>query len=404
LKTVGIRRRTWTCLALIAAAAALAPAAVQAQQVGDIQATHVSSFDEPVFVTSAPGEPKLLFVVEQAGKVKVLKNGKKAGTFLNLTSRVGTLYQEQGLLSIAFPPNYAKSKRFYVYYDNKDCVQAVIACNIEVDEFMVKGSDPTRARPGSRRKVIEITHHEAPNHNGGTAMFGPDGKLWLATGDGGAGNDAFDNASRTSKLLGKLLRINPRKNGHKPYSIPKSNPFRGDVPGRGEIWSAGLRNPFRFSFDGNTGDLVIGDVGQDSTEEVDYVSPAGARGNSFGWPAREGDIAGPHPERTGPGDLIEPIAAYTHTGGRCAITGGVVARDPRLQGVFDPDQGRYLYADYCAGPIETLRTNDGNPPLFGNSLSFDTGISNPASFGVDSRKRIYVTSHSGTLYRLDPTQ
>ena len=186
----------------------------------------------------------------------MLKNGKKAGTFLDLTDRVGMLYDEQGLLSIAFPPNYAKSKRFYVYYNNRNCVQAEIACNIELDEFMVRGSDPTRARPGTRRKVMEITHHEAPNHNGGTAIFGPDGKLWMGTGDGGAGDDFLDNASRKSSLLGKLLRINPRRDGRDPYTIPKSNPFRGSVPGRGEIWSAGLRNPFRFSFDPNSGALI----------------------------------------------------------------------------------------------------------------------------------------------------
>jgi glucose/arabinose dehydrogenase len=395
-------KRSIVVAALVGLLALLAAGSSQAGISAGVQATPVGNFNTPVYVTSAPGRSQLLFVVQQGGKVKVLKNGENEGTFLDLSKNVSTGYTEQGLLSIAFPPEYRETGRFYVYFNNRSCSTSTTGCNIEIDQYRVQKRNPLRARPGTRRKVLEIQHKDAPNHNGGTAVFGPDGKLWIGTGDGGAGDDVFDNASRTNKLLGKLLRIDPRRDGKKAYRIPADNPYAGSVPGRGEIWASGLRNPFRFSFDQNTGDLAIGDVGQNVIEEADYVSPADAKGNSFGWSAREGDIAGPNPDRVGPGSLIEPVATYDHTGGRCAITGGVVANDPRLQGSLAPSQGRYLYADFCSGPIESIRTNDGDPPQFDAPESFDLQISNPSSFGTDQQQRIYVTSLNGTVYRLDP--
>lgn len=393
--------RLWAIAIALAGLLALTPAA-QAGAAPSVAATPVASFDAPVFVTSAPGRNQLLFVVEQGGKVKVLRNGRKAGTFLDMRKRTSP-GGEQGLLSIAFPPDYREKGRFYVYFTNNHCASSG-GCNIEIDQYKVRRGDPARARTGTRRKVIEIPHDGAPNHNGGTAMFGPDGRLWIGTGDGGAGDDYFDNASKTSELLGKLLRIDPRRDGKRRYRIPRGNPYAGSTPGKGEIFASGLRNPYRFSFDPNTGALVIADVGQNEIEEIDYATKGEARGANFGWPAREGNIAGPHPERVGPGTQIEPIASYDHLGDRCAITGGIVARDPRLSGSLAPSQGRYLYADFCAGPLQSLRTNDGQPPLFGGAMSFDFGIGLPSSFGEDQQQRIYVTSLQGTLYRLDPAQ
>ena len=203
-------------------------------------------------------------------------------------------------------------------------------------EFKLKGGDPTDAKEGSRRTVITIPHPDAGNHNGGTAAFGPDGKLWLATGDGGGGNDEFDNASRKGELLGKLLRINPKKpkkgKSDLGYRIPDKNPFVGER-GRDEIWSVGLRNPFRFSFDDEV--IAIGDVGQGAREEVDIVPIDTAKGADFGWPAREGEIEGPHPERTTGLPLIDPIHTYPrpvdppdNVFRGITVTGGVFAPRP----------------------------------------------------------------------------
>ena len=193
-------------------------------------------------------------------------------------------------MSIAFPPNYAESGLFYAYFTNKDCNGETGGCNIEVAEFKRRNQSSLDARETSWRTVIEVPHQDAGNHNGGTAAFGPDGKLWIATGDGGSGGDEFDNARKLNKLLGKLLRINPQgaaKPARLGYRIPKDNPFV-DAKGRDEIWSIGLRNPFRFSFDGDN--IAIGDVGQGSREEVDIVPIATAKGADFQWPAKEGLI------------------------------------------------------------------------------------------------------------------
>ncbi len=255
-------------------------------------------------MTGAPGQPKLLFVVEQGGRIEVLRNGHRLGRpFLDISGLV-SFEGERGLLSIAFAPDYAQSGFFYVYYTNRQG-------NIEVDELRRRSQ--TRAAANSRRQVIEIPHPLNSNHNGGQLQFL--GKLlYIGTGDGGSGGDPPNNAQNRESLLGKLLRIDPRRSGRRPYTVPDSNPFVGR-PGRDEIYSYGLRNPFRFSFDtvsAKSPRLVIGDVGQSRFEEVDYTTVPDASGANFGWDAFEG-FRPYRDENSGtpdPGGTVKPIFAY----------------------------------------------------------------------------------------------
>jgi glucose/arabinose dehydrogenase len=391
-------RRAAACVLVSALALVSLPACGAARQKqadrpaskrGGFALKRIGSFDSPTYVTSAPGFPKLLFVVEQPGEVRVLRGGHELGRpFLDLRGIVGS-GGERGLLSIAFPPDYEQSGRLYAYYTDRDG-------NIRVDEFR-RGS-ATRADPGSRRGVIEIAHPVNANHNGGQLQFLGD-LLYLGTGDGGSGGDPPNNAQDKESLLGKLLRIDPRPSGGQPYSIPADNPFVGK-PGRDEIYSYGLRNPFRFSFDTTTGAgprIAIGDVGQNRFEELDYASVAAAGGANFGWDAFEGysrytEENGDTPD---PGNTTKPIMAYGRgrDGGTCTIIGGYVV------GAGGPAslRGRYLYADYCSGVLRSLV-----PHLRRASNDRRTGltVASPTSFGEDGRGRIYVCSQQGPVFRL----
>jgi glucose/arabinose dehydrogenase len=346
----------------------------------------IGSFDAPVYVTGAPGFPKLLFVVEQEGRIAAIDGGRRAGTFLDIRDLVD-YGGERGLLSVAFPPDYAASKRFYVYYTDSDG-------SIQVDEFQRRTA--TRAASGSRRPVITIPHPVNSNHNGGQLQFLGD-LLYFATGDGGSGGDPPNNAQNKDVLLGKLLRIDPRPAGGAPYSVPSSNPFAGK-PGRDEIYSYGLRNPFRFSFDTTHGQsrIAIGDVGQNQFEELDYTTVGRADGANFGWDALEG-FSKYTDENSGtpdPGGTVKPIFAYPHSrGGSCSIIGGYVVRDRRLAGL----RGRYVYADLCEGQLRSLV-----PHLKRASGDRKLGlqVSSPSSFGEDQQHRLYVTSLEGPVYRL----
>ena len=396
-------RRTSTGSALIATLLALAlPACGSANQSersadpsersekpggGGVGLKKIGSFDEPVFVTGAPGFPQLLFVVEQPGRIEVLSGGRNGGTFLDLRGEVG-YGGEEGLLSLAFPPDYAQSKRFYVYYTDT-------AGNIRVDEF--KRRSATRAAAGSQRRVIEIPHPVNSNHNGGQLQFFDD-LLYFGTGDGGSGGDPPNNAQNRDVLLGKLLRIDPRPSEGRPYSVPPSNPFVGG-PGRDEIYSYGLRNPFRFSFDTVSAArprLVIGDVGQNQFEELDYTTVAAAAGANFGWDAFEGFV--PYRDESSgtpdPGGTVKPIFAFDHgRGGSCSVTGGYVVRDRSLRSLYK----RYVYADFCEGQLRSLV-----PHLNRASGERKLGIAvpSPSSFGEDTRGRLYVTSLEGPVFRL----
>jgi glucose/arabinose dehydrogenase len=350
----------------------------------------VGTFASPTYVTAAPGFPRLLFVVEQPGRVKVLSGGHELRRpFLDIRGLVGDDGGERGLLSIAFPPDYPTSGRLYVYYtDGRG--------NIRIDEFHRRSA--TRAVPGSRRAVIEIPHPVNANHNGGQLQFQGD-LLYLGTGDGGSGGDPPNNAQNRDSLLGKLLRIDPRPSGGRPYSVPADNPFVGG-PGRDEIYSFGLRNPFRFSFDTTTARqprIAIADVGQNRFEELDYTTVAAASGANFGWDALEGFT--PYTEESGgtpdPGGTTKPILAYSHSrdGGSCSIIGGYVVGDPSLPSLG----GRYVYADFCSGQLRSLFPQLGRAS---DDRRLGLDVPSPTSFGEDGRGRVYVCSQEGPVYRL----
>jgi glucose/arabinose dehydrogenase len=351
-----------------------------APRAGGLRLNQIGSFDTPVHVASAPGADKLLFVVEQPGTVRVMRDGKTLDRpFLDIHDRV-KYGGEQGLLSIAFDPGYAHNKRFYVYFTNE-------GGNVEVDGFKAKSS--TRADAGSRRKVIEVPHPTFENHNGGQLQFGPDGYLYMGTGDGGSGGDPDGNAQNKSILLGKLLRIDPRKKGG--YSVPRSNPF-AHGKGKDEIYATGLRNPYRFSFDSQTDDIWIGDVGQDKWEEIDHVGADRLNGANFGWDRFEGDhvFEGDGSE---PSHYIPPILELSHTGGGyCAIIGGYVVHDNSVPAL----DGRYVYSDNCNGALRSL--DPGNPSGSDGTIGLD--VQSPSSFGVDAKGHVYVTSLGGPVYRI----
>jgi glucose/arabinose dehydrogenase len=357
---------------------------------GHVALKKIGNFDDPVDVTGAPGFPQLLFVVEQPGEVVVMRGGHRLPhPFLDINPLVSNDGGERGLLSIAFPPDYASSGSFYVYYvDN--------AGNIRIEEF--KRRSPTRADPGARRAVIRIPHPVNANHNGGQLQF-LGNLLYFGTGDGGSGGDPPNNAQNKDVLLGKLLRIDPRPSGGAPYSVPASNPFVGK-PGRDEIYSYGLRNPFRFSFDTVSAGqprLAIGDVGQNRFEELDYTTVAAANGANFGWDAFEG-FSQYEDENSGtpdPGGTTKPVFAYSHDrgGGSCSIIGGYVVADPHLRGLYK----HYVYADLCEGQLRAL-----TPHLkrAGGDHKLGLSVASPTSFGEDDAHRLYVASLEGPVYRL----
>jgi len=351
-----------------------------------VKLKRVGSFDAPVFVTAPPGDRTRQLVVEQGGRIMVLRDGRKLGTpFLDLREQV-TTGSEQGLLSLAFAPDYADSGLFYVYFTDTDGDQRIV-------EFRRRDAD--RGDPGSARLVLRMEDPES-NHNGGLLLFGPDGLLYVGTGDGGGGGDqhgARGNAQNLGSLLGKLLRIDPRASGGRAYSVPGSNPFIGRAGARGEIYAYGLRNPWRFSFDRKRGDLSIGDVGQNAYEEINFVRRGAGRGANFGWRPYEGRARYAEGE-SAPGH-VRPVIVRSHSDGFCSVTGGVVVRDPRLRAL----RGRYVWGDFCQGRIESARLSRGRARgVRQTSLKVD-GLS---SFGEDAQGRVYVTSLGGPVYRIVP--
>lgn len=374
---------------LLGGAASSAPAA---PPVGDgnggVRLKTIDGFASPVYVTTAPGRAnrKLLFVVEQEGTVRVVKgNRTRKRPFLDIESQVQS-GGERGLLSIAFDPGYAKNRRLYAYFTDAEG-------DIRVSQYRRAKDSKFRAKTRPR-PVIEIPHRDAGNHNGGTVAFGPDGHMYIATGDGGGGCDSFGNAQDQGSLLGKLLRVDPK--AKRGYTIPADNPFRGGGA-EPEILANGLRNPFRFSFDGPTNTIVIGDVGQGSWEEIDYETLQTVRGANFGWNVFEGDRdAGCGSEFPAPEPHAGPIHQYPHDGGGhsgCSVTGGVVVRDRQLPSLY----GRYVFADFCTGDLRSLI-----PELDGavDEKSVGIGVPNPTSFASGRRGRLYATSQAGELYRV----
>jgi glucose/arabinose dehydrogenase len=361
-----------------------APAGTAARK--GVRLKRIGRFSSPVYVTSPPGDRRHLFVVEQQGRIRVLVNGKLRSTpFLDIHSQV-TSGGEQGLLSVAFAPDYARSKLFYVYFTDR-------AANQRVVEY--RRATQVRADAGSARLVLQMADHES-NHNGGLLRFGPDGHMYIGTGDGGGAGDqhgAHGNAQNLGSPLGKLLRIDPATSGGKPYSVPSDNPFVGRSGARPEIYAYGLRNPWRYSFDRKTGDLAIGDVGQDKVEEIDFMRRGRARGANFGWRVFEGRSRYT-PGETAPG-AVPPVITRNHSAGWCSITGGVVVRDPKLPAL----RGRYVFGDYCKGDIISAVLSGGRARSVRATSLHVSGLS---SFGEDAQGRVYAVSLNGPVYRLVP--
>jgi glucose/arabinose dehydrogenase len=370
-------------LLVLMAALALPASACAGSGSGGLSLQRIGGFDQPVHVTAPPGDSARLFVVEQEGRVRVVRDGRTLpGAFLDIRDRVGCC-GEQGLFSLAFAPDYARTGRFYVSYTDR-------SGDSRIEEFRRASAD--RANAGSRRLVLSQGQPE-PNHNGGLIAFGPDGLLYIGFGDGGGGFDQHGrrgNGQNLNTLLGKLLRIDPRRSGGRRYRVPRDNPFVGRS-GRDEIWAYGMRNPWRWSFDRETGDLIVGDVGQNSLEEVTFVPRGRSRGRNFGWRVWEGNRRNTSEPAS---RLVFPQIVYP-TGSGCAVTGGFVVRDPRLSGWA----GRYLYADYCNGAVLSARLSAG-----GATQRRSTGLraSELASFGEDALGRVYVVSRTGPVYRIVP--
>jgi glucose/arabinose dehydrogenase len=363
------------------AEASATPPATAAARKG-VRLRKIGSFQAPVFVTAPPKDRRVQFVVEQGGRIMVVRDGRKLATpFLDIAGQV-TSGGEQGLLSMAFAPDYAASGRFYVYFTDNGGDQRVV-------EYRRQSAN--RADPGSARVVLVMQDSES-NHNGGLLLFGPGGHLYIGTGDGGGAGDRHGprgNAQNLGSLLGKILRIDPRPSGDRAYSIPGSNPFVGRSGARGEIYAYGLRNPWRFSFDRRNGDLSIGDVGQNAVEEIDFVRSG--RAKNFGWRPFEGKSRYT-PGESAPGH-VDPVMQRFHDDGYCSITGGVVVRDRSVPALY----GRYVFGDFCRGRIESAKLRPGRAT---QQRTTRLRVPSLSSFGEDARGRVYAVSLEGPVYRI----
>jgi glucose/arabinose dehydrogenase len=342
----------------------------------------VGTFDQPLTVTAAPGDRSRVYVVERGGRVQLLLNGhKQSKPFLDISGSVNDSGGEQGLLGLAFPRDYGKTGLFYVDYTTSNN-------DIRVAQFKRSAGNPNAADAGSGHTVLTIDHHAYTNHNGGQLAFGPDGFLYIGVGDGGSEGDPNSHGQSTNTLLAKILRISPSAGGG--YTIPSSNPFAGKAGHRGEIWAFGLRNPWRFSFDAATGDLIVGDVGQDKYEEIDFQRAGQGAGANYGWSIWE--ARSKFKDGTAPHARFPQIVA-PHSAGYCAIIGGFVVRDRSVRSLY----GRYLFSDNCRAQIEAVRLSArGASGLHATGLK----VTSASSFGEDAAHHIYISSLEGPVYRL----
>lgn len=375
-----VRTRSSAIIATICLVASLALTAASADEPADppqapkVALTKVTTATNPTAGAAGPGGT--VWLAERAGTVRVLGPGGLGKPVLDI-SKETTTDGERGLLGIAFDKKFA---HFYISYTNLEGTSTV-------DEFAVRHG---KIRPETRRTVITQTQ-PYPNHNGGDIKFGPDGYLYIALGDGGSGGDPHGNGQNLDTLLGKVLRIDPR--GGKPYAIPSDNPFVGDPKAKDEIWAYGLRNPWRFSFDAGTGDLLIGDVGQSAWEEIDWAPADSKGGENYGWSQMEGN----HPFRDGtePANHVPPVHEYDRTGLGCSVTGGYVYRGEAI-----PDlKGQYVFSDYCDGTIRALQMENGK--VTGAS---DLGVNGGEviSFVQGGKGELYALDIGGSVYRIDP--
>ncbi|GAA1499556.1 PQQ-dependent sugar dehydrogenase [Streptomyces synnematoformans] len=338
-----------------------------------VELTTVAEARNPSAGTAGPGGT--LWIAERAGTVRVLDGSGLGEPVLDISDET-TATGERGLLGIAFDPDF---QHFYISFTDREGTSTV-------DEFAVADG---ALDPGSRRTVLTQEQPYA-NHNGGQIAFGPDGMLYIGLGDGGAGGDPHDNGQNLGTLLGKLLRIDPA--GDDPYAIPEDNPFADDARARGEIWAYGLRNPWRFSFDAETGDLWIGDVGQNRVEEIDRAPGGSPGGENYGWGRMEGSEVFDGEE---PANHVPPVHEYGRGGLGCSVTGGFVYRGTALPELA----GQYLFSDYCDGTVRALQVENGE--VTGQT---DLGVSGGSvvSFVQGGDNELYVLDLGGPVQRLDP--
>ncbi len=377
------RHSTLAALAILSSAPAFA-----AQRPLETE-TVASGMSSPLYAVSPAGDYERLFIVQQGGLIRILENGSLLPTpFLDVTALTNNS-NEQGLLGLAFHPDYDLNGWFYINYTNN-------SGNTRVDRFTVSAANPDVADAASQ---VNIFSQSQPftNHNGGCIAFGADGHLYIGMGDGGSGGDPGNRAQNPQRLLGKMLRLDV--NNGLPYTIPSDNPFVNDGGVLDEIWAFGVRNPWRFSFDSLTGDMWIADVGQSQWEEIDFeLSEDG--GHNYGWRFKEGDHCYNPSVNCDPGGLTDPIFEFSHGGTpfRCSITGGFVYRGERMATM----QGRYFYADYCSGQVWSFRYSGGAvSDLVDHSNEFGT-ISAITSFGQDAAGELYVISQNGAVRQLAP--
>lgn len=338
-----------------------------------------SGLADPLYLTAPPSDPRL-FIVEQAGRIRIVENGRLLSLpFLDVRDRVRS-GGEQGLLSMAFHPAYSANGSFYVNYTD-------LNGDTRIERYQVSG-DPNVADPTSAKLMLAVAQPYA-NHNGGHILFGPDGMLYIGMGDGGSGGDPHGYGQSLATLLGKLLRIDV--DGGDPYAIPPDNPFAAAAGTRGEIWAYGLRNPWRIAFDRAAGLLYVADVGQNLWEEVSVV-PASRGGLNYGWNIMEGAHCYTDPGCASVG-LVLPALDYGHADG-CSITGGVVYRGSRSPALA----GHYFYSDYCRGWLKSFTYADGR--VAGRRTWDVAGLGNVLSFGEDAAGEVYVLSANGNVWRL----
>lgn len=340
-----------------------------------------TGLQRPVSVRAAGDGSERLFIVEQPGRIRIIDaDGLRPTPFLDIVNRVRDASNEQGLLGLAFHPEYAINGRFFINYTDH-------SGNTVIAEYARSEGDPNLSSPSSEAIIMTIEQPYS-NHNGGDLAFGPDGYLWISTGDGGSGGDPQGNGQNPKTLLGKLLRVDIDRGS--TYTIPTDNPFADDPEVSDEVWALGLRNPWRFSFDRETGDLFIGDVGQGAWEEIDFEARTDPGGRNYGWNTMEGSHCFESSSCSTEG-LTPPVAEYSHALG-CSVTGGYVYRGTRFPALL----GLYIFGDFCSGKVWGLKSE--NPGNWSEAVVGQTGVS-ISGFGEDENGELYLTDlWSGSVY------
>lgn len=337
-----------------------------------------ATVSNPTEITASPTNDNRLFAVDQSGLIKIINpNGTiEASNFLNITDRVN-FNGEMGLLGLAFHPEFATNRYFYVYYNRA-------GRTITVSRFTANSANPNTADPSTEKVMLSISK-PFENHNGGSIHFGADGYLWISTGDGGSGGDPNGNGQNKNSLLGKMLRIDV--NSDNAYNIPPTNPFVG-VDGADEIWSYGLRNGWKYSFDRTTNNIWIADVGQNQIEEINNVS-ATTPGVNYGWRCYEGNSAYNTAGCANASTMTFPVVDYDHSGGKCSITGGYVYRG----NLYTDLVGKYIFADYCSAQIGILNNT---------TITWTTPFTNSnfTTFGEDNSKQLYAAAANGKIFKV----